>query len=323
MDRARCIAKSEITRRRRSEICELRPRQWRQQARLKELDQQLATGKPQEKNRWYINGQGQTMVLIRGPVEFPMGSPPNETERDPDETLHRRRIGRSFAIAAKEVTRAEFERFLKANPNVPSVSAEDKKRYFPDPDCPHGAITWYEAAAYCNWLSEQEGLPSSQWCYEPKQADKFVEGMKPAADYLDRKGYRLPSEAEWEYACRSGAITSRYYGATDRLLDSYAYFQGNASDRAWPVGSLKPNDFGLFDMLGNALEWCHNRGLSYPTGMGEDLPDDTAVSDKESRVLRGGSFDYQSRLERGAFRLHAQPSNRSATCGCRLARTYP
>ena len=85
-------------------------------------------------------------------------------------------------------------------------------------------------------------------------------------------------------------MTSRYYGATDRLLNSYAYFQGNASDRAWPAGSLKPNDFGLFDMLGNAQEWCHNRGLNYPTDKGDDLPDGVVVTDKESRVLRGGSF---------------------------------
>ena len=155
-------------------------------------------------------------------------------------------------------------------------------------------------------MSGKENLPRAQWCYEPNKDGKFAEGMKPAADYLDRKGYRLPSEAEWEFACRSGTVTSRYYGATDRLLNSYAYFQGNASDRAWPAGSLKPNDFGLFDMLGNAMEWCHNRGFTYPTGKGEDLPDGDAVTDKESRVLRGGSFIFQSRFVRCASRFHLQ-----------------
>ncbi|MCY2994620.1 MAG: SUMF1/EgtB/PvdO family nonheme iron enzyme [Planctomycetota bacterium] len=305
-------------------------RQWRQQARLKELDQPLATGKPQGKNhkpqgknQWYLNGQGQTMVLIPGPMEFPMGSPTSETERNPGEILHRRHIGRSFAIAAKEVTRVQFERFLKANPEVRSALAEYKERYYPDPECPHGDITWYEAAAYCNWLSEQEGLPYNQWCYEPNHPYKFVEGMTPAVDYLNRKGYRLPSEAEWEYACRSGAVTSRYYGATDRLLDSYAYFQGNASDRAWPVGSLKPNDFGLFDMLGNAAEWCHDRSFKYPSGKGEDKPDNDAVTGKERRVLRGGSFNDLSRYERGAYRNGDQPTNRKSTVGFRVARTYP
>jgi formylglycine-generating enzyme required for sulfatase activity len=270
-------------------------------------------------------------VIIPGPVEFMMGSPTSATERDPDETLHRRRIDRGFAIAAKEVTRAQYEQFLKANPNVFTVSAEEKARYFPDPEGPHGAITWYEAAAYCNWLSGLEGLPRSQWCYEPDQVDKFMEGMKPTLDYLSRIGYRLPSEAEWEYACRSGAATSRYYGDTDRLLDSYGYFQRNASERPWPVGSLKPNDLGLFDMLGNVMEWCHGRSFKYPAGKGEDFPDadDFAedfpdadvVSNQYRRVLRGGTFDSRSGQVRCALRFIHWPSDRLYRAGIRAART--
>ena len=78
---------------------------------------------------------------------------------------------------------------------------------------PANIVTWYDAAAYCNWLSEQEGIPKTQWCYDPDQ--KFAEGMKLPADYLSRTGYRLPSEAEWEFACRAGTISSRYYGHTE------------------------------------------------------------------------------------------------------------
>ena len=83
--------------------------------------------------------------------------------------------------------------------------------------------------------------------------------MTIPADVLKRTGYRLPTEAEWEYACRAGTVTSRYYGVSVELLGKYAWYQANSQDHAWPGGSLLPNDLGLFDMLGNVFEWVQDR----------------------------------------------------------------
>src|SRR5262249_23284302 len=150
------------------------------------------------------------------------------------------------------------------------------KRYSPEPGGPIISVTWYEAAAYCNWLSEKEGIPKEQWCYpEPVE-----EGMKPFAGHLSRTGYRLPTEAEWEYACRAGTLTSRHYGEGQELLGRYAWFLGNSRDRAWPVGQKRPNDLGLFDMHGNVWAWCQEGGWDYPDGRAEDKEDLRDITDR-------------------------------------------
>ena len=112
---------------------------------------------------------------------------------------------------------------------------------------------WYAAAAYCNWLSKRGGIARGQWCYLPNESGAYAEGMTIPADVLERTGYRLPTEAEWEYACRAGAVTSRYYGLSAELLGKYARYLANSEEHAWPCGSLLPNDLGLFDMLGNVV----------------------------------------------------------------------
>ena len=237
-------------------------RQWKQQEKLKELDAELSKLKDRGDRRWFVNSQGQTFAVIEGPVEFRMGSPPTDTERFSEEILHRRIIPRRFAIATQEVTVEQYQEFVKENP---AHDHADNDRYSPDPKGPMNGMSWYHAAAYCNWLSRKENLPE---CYEPNDQGQFAEGMTIRADALSRTGYRLPTEAEWEYACRSGTGTSRYYGVSVNMLGRYAWFLATSPDRAQPCGSLLPNDLGLFDMLGNVYEWCQERALSYEPGKG-------------------------------------------------------
>jgi eukaryotic-like serine/threonine-protein kinase len=306
-------------------------RKWSQRDTLKELDAQLMKLKDWGDRRWYVNGQGQSFAVIEGPVEFRMGSPPSDTERNPEsDPLMRMRIPRHFAIAAKEVTIEQFQRFLKLGGitiDRYQLSASFLAKYGPDPGGPWIGPDWYSAAHYCNWLSEQEGLPKDQWCYAPNEAGAYAEGMTIPADVLDRKGYRLPTDAEWEYACRAGADTTRYYGYSIELLEAYAWYQANSKEHAWRCGSLIPNDLGLFDMLGNEFEWCQDRmdaSKPWRNGIFSDTISITiSVNEKNPRLLRGGSFISRPASVRSASRNWSAPAARSTNLGFRPSRTYP
>ena len=293
-------------------------RQWQQAAKVDEIDAKLK-GKDGGNRRWYVNGQGQTFVRIEGPVEFGMGSPPDEPDHDPGETLHRLVIPRRFAIAAKEVSVAEYQRFLRDNPGY-GVAQFILDKYSPDLSGPMISVSWFHAAAYCNWLSEQEKIPKDQWCYVYKERREFEKGMGIAADALQRKGYRLPTEAEWEYACRAGTVTSRYHGLSVELLGAYARYAGSSQEHAWRCGSLLPNDLGLFDLLGNVYEWCQDRKYDYPPG-GTETPSDGIVDDTP-RLVRGGAFTFLPPVCRSAHRVWNVPTDRNFILGFRPARTY-
>jgi formylglycine-generating enzyme required for sulfatase activity len=256
--------------------------------------------------QWYVNSQSQTFVVIPGPVTFVMGSPMTEKGRASSEGQHKKRIGRTFALAAKAVTMEQYRKFE-------NYKFGDAK-YHRMADLPVVGIDWYMAARYCNWLSKEEGIPEEEWCYEIN-GNNF--SLKP--NYLSRSGYRLPTEAEMEFATRAGASTARYYGETEELLPKFAWYLRNSQEQTWPVGSLKPNDLGLFDVQGNVWTWCQESYRAYKGS--EDAEDVLTIAPTQGRVCRGGSFFDQEVSGRSANRNEVPPTFRNINVGFRPART--
>jgi hypothetical protein len=278
------------------------------------LDQMRGELSKTPRRGWYVTTEMQTMIVMRGPVSFSMGSPYSEAHRDSVESPHRRQIDRTFALGACEVTVQEFLRFRPEFEYARDAS--------PDPNCPINKVSWYDAAQYCRWLSEREGIPEDQMCYPP--IPEIRPGLRLPDDYLSRTGYRLPTESEWEFACRAHAETSRFFGDSELMLARYDWFVVNSQERTWPVGRLRPNPFGFFDLYGNVMEWCsepfaeYRRPSADPPGVYDDFPRDDSA---RLRVLRGASYRHTPKFMRSAKRLQYEPVTQLSIVGFRIART--
>jgi serine/threonine protein kinase/formylglycine-generating enzyme required for sulfatase activity len=311
---------------------ELLIRRWGSAELFARFQESLTTGATGKDGLgWERAPGGHTLVILTGPLEFRMGAPPSEQAHYGNPILHHRKIDRSLAVATKEVTLEQFRQFDPSHRHEP--------RYGDAPSCAAIHIPWFAAARYCNWLSQQAGIDSSQWCYpEPVEPGIFL-----SEDAVKRTGFRLPTEAEWEYFCRAGTETSRPYGSSQDLLSHYAWTWLNSDNQIHPPGQLLPNELGLFDILGNAWEWCHDGPVghyrsqvtdfpAYPRGTKEHpspdaLPSETVDATDRARetwrLLRGGSYSYAPDRARSAFRDWQPSSDNREYLGFRVVRTLP
>jgi formylglycine-generating enzyme required for sulfatase activity len=179
---------------------------------------------------------------------------------------------------------------------------------FKGDNLPVEAVSWYDAIEYCNKRSIREGLMPAY----RGSGDDITCAVKAS-------GYRLPTEAEWEYAARGGKLGEflvyRYAGSNN--VDSVGWYDGNSGNKTHPIGKKQPNDLGLYDMSGNVFEWCWDWYDDYPTS---SQTDPMGASSGSFRVFRGGSWGNYGRLLRSAWRNINTPSERYFNIGFRLVR---
>ena len=236
-----------------------------------------------------INSVG--MLLVPIPAgEFQMGSPDSDSDAFSNEKpRHLVKITKPFYLSVYEVTQQQYEKVMGVRP------WQGKKYVQKGPDHPATYVSHGDAVEFCRKLSEQEG-----------------------------EEYRLPTEAEWEYACRAGTTTAHSFGDDVSKLEQYAWFDKNTWDigekYAHRVGQKLPNPWGLYDMHGNVYEWCQDWYAPY--GSEKTLTDPMGPAQGESRVLRGGSFNNPSSVVRSAYRFYNGPDYPNNYIGFRPARTY-
>jgi cysteine-rich repeat protein len=248
---------------------------------------------------------------------FTMGSPGDEPGRSSDETQHQVTLSQGFEMLSTEVTQGQFMAVLGYSPSYFSACGAT---------CPVEQVNWHEAAAYANALSTRAGLGA---CYDCAGSGTTVTcGLAAAyATPYACPGYRLPTEAEWEYAARAGTITGTYNGTSTLLnceqpngvLDPIAWFCGNGGATTHAAGGKAANAWGLYDMLGNVWEWVHDWYATYPG----DVSDPWGPAAGSVRVIRGGIFVNYAQYARAANRYGTDPSDRGSNLGFRPVRSSP
>jgi serine/threonine protein kinase/formylglycine-generating enzyme required for sulfatase activity len=294
-----------------------------------EIDRTPRPYDPSGKREWFVQSIGKDeymTFLVFKSGNFKMGSPKLENDRRPDENRHDVSITYDFAVSDREVTWRQFKRFWNDQGEAIWSRYNRKWNVLDKPDEMPAIVKWYDSLVYCRWLSGQAGI-GEQASYPPpdeilkaarQQKDPFVK------DFFRQPGFRLPTEAEWEYACRAGTTTPYSFGNDRSLLRYYAWFYDNTSENS--VGrkefhgarKRRPNLGGLFDVHGNAIEWCHDWLAPYAK---ESETDPVQPLFNGGGVLvRGGAVHSLPRDCRAARRFQ---TGVSSTVGFRLVFILP
>jgi hypothetical protein len=214
-------------------------RRWGAGAKLDQIDQELAERRPSDPRfQWRISRMGLTLITVDDP-----------------------RLDHVIEVSDTEITVAMFRRFNR--------EAYVERKISPEDSCPAGDVTYYDAAAFCNWLTEKERIDEDSICYRPTSVDQHP--YVPSPRHADLGGFRLPTNPEFDVLCAAGTSTRRYHGNSDSLFGRYAWTMMNAKGKAHPVASLIPNDLGVFDTLGNLQEWCETSAEWGPPHARADL----------------------------------------------------
>jgi formylglycine-generating enzyme required for sulfatase activity len=221
------------------------------------------------------------MIWVK-PGTFTMGSPRSEADRVDDESQHQVTLSKGFYLGKHEVTQAQWERVMGSNPSK-----------FKGADRPVETVRWIEAVSFCNKLTEME-----------KKAGRVPEGM----------AYQLPTEAQWEYACRAGTTTAYSWG--DAITKTNANYRDSGFKQTRDVGQYAANPWGFHDMHGNVYEWCADWYGDYPSGA---VRDPVGPAGGSSRVLRGGSWHLTASYARCANRFRFAPVFSFNSLGFRLS----
>jgi serine/threonine protein kinase/formylglycine-generating enzyme required for sulfatase activity len=268
--------------------------QWGFENQVQEIENELRRPLPEEGKAWHVDMGGNTFVIFDVP-DFKLHSE-NWPQWPPEGQPHR------FGICIHEVTCGQF-----LDSGLAWKGDHDSEL-----DLPVAKVRYFDALAYCRWLSDKYQLAPAV-----RGRVEVVQGL--SADPRDnswfdiaKDGYRLPTSKEWEYACRAGTDTIRSFGISDERLGQYAWYSSNSGNHTNPVGLKKPNEAGFFDMLGNVNEWCLDLYLN-----------EQGKLDLAEREFRGGSYRRNLDGVITSFRGSSLAKNLGEDLGFRLARTYP